>query len=335
MKVKNINIQYRAIISKESTGIDTSIIEKLFTEVEIIKTSDTKYLFDFHDKKNEVYQTEFNFDGTYTKYKNWSKQFLVYFAFMVAVHREAHVFSRAILNSEDAEEFKADSTSYLGTLRKKASKFLLRMALDEIKAINTNNINNLPEFILAGSEMTTDYFINNIVKGIKSKRKESLATFLGLLESGNFFINFLSTSDWYIEQFSSVIEDDKVFTHHLVIKFRDSNDELGVTISTTVENTYKLIEQDINKLRKEKWFTPYFTQIGSIYKEPEITKLGGYNVIKNGDETLYLTDSFIISPVDDFSLFEKSKLIVAGVERILNIKHNDLQAKITYALISG
>lgn len=56
--------------------------------------------------------------------------------------------------------------------------------------------------------------------------------------------------------------------------------------------------------------------------------------LKNGDETIYLTDSFIVSPVDDFSLFEKSKLTVAGVERILNIKHNDLQAKITYALLT-
>jgi len=334
MKVKNIDIQYRAIIAKELVGMDPSIIEKLFEEVEITKVSDAKYLFDFHDKKNEVYQTEFNFDGIYTKYKDWGKQFLVYFAFMVTVSREAYAFSRAILNSEDAGEFKADSTKYLGVLRKQAHRFLLRMALDEIKAINTNKVNNLPEFILTGSEMTTDYFTNNIVKGILTKRKESLATFLGLNSSGNFFVDFLSTNNWNIVQFKSSIKNDKVFTHDLVIKFKDSNDELGIAISTTAENTYKLIEQDINKLQEKKWFTPYFTQVDNIYKEPEITKLGGYNVLKNGDETIYLTDSFITSPVDDFSLFEKSKLTVAGVERILNIKHSDLQAKITYALMT-
>ena len=334
MKIKNINIQYNPIIAMEPTGIDPSIIEKLFTEVEITKVSDTKYLFDFHDKKNEVYQTEFNFDGIYTKYKDWGKQFLVYFAFMAAVHREAHIFSRAILNSEDAKEFKADGTNYLGILRNKAFKFLLRIALQEVEEINNATGKNLAGLYQYGLNPCSDYFINNVVKGIESKRKESLATFLGLLESGNFFVNFLSTSEWNIAQFSSSIENDKEFTHYLNIKFRDSNDELGITISTTVENTYKLIEQDINRLRKEKWFTPYFTQIDRIYKEPEITKLGGYNVIKNGDEAIYLTDSFIISPVDDFSLFEKSKLTIAGVERILNIKHNDLQAKIAYALIS-
>lgn len=334
MKVKNINIQYHPVIEKEPIGIDPNIIEKLFTEVEITKTSDTKYLFDFHDKKDDVRQTEISFEGIYTNYKDWSDRFLVYFAFMVAINREAYIFSRAILNSEDAEEFNVDSTNYLGNLRKKASKFLLRMAMQEIDAINHNAVINLPEHIVAGAELRTNYFTDNIVKGIKSGRKETLATFLGLLGSGNYFINFLSISDWNIEQFSSVIGEDGIFIHRLLIKFRDTNDRLNITISTTNENTYKLIEQDIDRLREEKLFTPYFAYSDRFFKELEITKLGGYNVIKNGDETIYLTDSFIISPVDDFSLFEKSKLTVAGVERILNIKYNDLQAKIAYALIS-
>lgn len=334
MKVKNINIQYNPIIAMEPTGIDPSIIEKLFTEVEITKTSDTKYIFDFHDNKNEVYQVEFNFDGIYTKYKDWSNRFLVYFAFMTAVNREANIFNRAILNSEDAEEFKADGTNYLGILRKKAFKFLLRIALQEVEEINNATGKNLVGVYQDGLKTCSDYFINNIVKGTESKRKESLAMFLGLYASGNFFVSFLSTSYWNIDQFSSVIENDKVFIHKLVIKFRDTNDKLGISISTTSENTYKLIEKDINRLREEKWFTPYFAYTDRFYKEPEITKLGGYSVLKNGDETIYLTGCFVIGPVDDFSLFEKSKLTVAGAERILNIKHNDLQAKVAYALIS-
>lgn len=334
MKVENINIQYHPVIEKELIGIGPNIIEKLFTEVEITKTSDTKYLFDFHDKKDEVRQTEFSFDGIYTNYKDWSDRFLVYFAFMVAINREAYIFNRAILNSEDTKEFNKDSGNYLNTLRKKASKFLLRMALQEIDAINHNTVINLPEHIVVGTELHTNYFTDNILKGIKSGRKETLATFLGLLGSGNYFINFLSTSDWNIEQFSSVIGKDGIFIHRLLIKFRDTNDRLNVTISPTNENTYKLIEQDIERLKEEKLFTPYFAYSDRFFKELEITKLGGCNVLKNGDETIYLTDSFIVSPVDDFSLFEKSKLTVAGVERILNIKHNDLQAKITYALLT-
>lgn len=309
-------------------------MKKLFNEVEITKTSDTKYLFDFHDKKDEVRQTEFNFDGIYTNYKDWSDRFLVYFAFMVTVHREAHVFSRAILNSEDADEFNTDSVYYLGKLRKKASRFLLRMALQEVNEINHSTVDNLLEHIARGVELSTGYFNDNILKAFNTGRKESLAMTLGLFGSGNFFIDFLSMSNWNIEQFSSAISSDKVFTHRLLIKFRDTNDRLNITISTTNENTYKLIEQDINRLQEEKLFTPYFAYSDRYYKEPEITKLGGYNVIKNGDETIYLTDSFIISPVDSYSLFEKSKLTVAGVERIFNIKHNGLQAKMTYALLS-
>lgn len=334
MKVKNINIQYHPVIEKEPIGIEPNIIEKLFTEVEITKTSDTKYLFDFHDKKGEVRQTEFDFNGIYTNYKDWSNRFLVYFAFTVAISREAYIFNRAILNSEDAEEFSVDSTNYLGTLRKKASKFLLRMALQEVDEINNVTGKDLAGVFRDGLNTHSGYFISNILKGIKSGRKETLATFLGLLGSGNYFVNFLSTSEWNIDHFSSVINNDKVFIHRLLIKFRDTNDRLNTTISTTNENTYKLIEQDINRLREEKLFTPYFAYSDRFYKEPEITKLGGYNVIKNGDETIYLTDSFIIGPVDDFSLFEKSKLTVAGVERIFNIKHNDLQAKVSYALMT-
>lgn len=63
MKVENINIQYHPVIEKELIGIGPNIIEKLFTEVEITKTSDTKYLFDFHDKKDRVFKSTFNMDS--------------------------------------------------------------------------------------------------------------------------------------------------------------------------------------------------------------------------------------------------------------------------------
>lgn len=334
MKIENVNIQYHPVIEKKPIGIEPDIIEKLFTEVKITKTSDTKYLFDFHDKKGEVCQTEFSFDGVYTNYKDWSDRFLVYFAFMVAINREAYIFNRAILNSEDAEEFNVDSTNYLGNLRKKASKFLLRMALQEVNEINNATGKNSAGVSQDGSNTQTWYFIDNIVKGFKTRRKETLAITLGLFGSGNFFVNFLSTSDWNIEQFSSVISEDDIFIHRLLIKFRNTDDRLNITISTTNENTYKLIEQDINRLKEEKLFTPYFAYVDRFYKEPEIIKLGEYNILKNDDEIIYLTGSFIISPVEDFSLFEKSKLTVAGAERILNIKHCDLQAKINHALMT-
>lgn len=252
---------------------------------------------------------------------------------MVTVRREAHEFSRAILNSEDAEEFNVDGNKYLYNLRKKASKFLLRMTLQEIDAINHNTVNNLLEYIARGVELSTDYFNDNILIGLGSGRKESLAMTLGLFGSGNFFIDFLSTSTWSIDQVKSFIKDNGQCVHQLVIKFNNSEDELNVSICTDNKNTYKFLESDISLLQEKKQFCPYFTD-NSIYKELEITKLGGYNVLKNDDETIYLADSFIIGPVDDFSLFEKSKLIVAGVERIFNIKHNDLQAKVTYALMT-
>ena len=259
MKVKNINIQYHPVIEKEPIGIDPNIIEKLFNEVEITKTSDTKYLFDFHDKKDEVRQTEFNFDGIYTNYKDWSDRFLVYFAFMVTVHREAHEFSRAILNSEDAEEFNVDGNKYLDNLRKKASKFLLRMTLQEIDAINHNTVNNLLEYIARGVELSTDYFNDNILIGLGSGRKESLAMALGLFGSGNFFIDFLSTSTWSIDQVKSFIKDNGQCVHQLVIKFNNSEDELNVSICTDNKNTYKFLESDISLLQEKKQFCPYFT----------------------------------------------------------------------------
>lgn len=131
MKVENINIQYHPVIEKELIGIGPNIIEKLFTEVEITKTSDTKYLFDFHDKKDEVRQTEFSFDGIYTNYKDWSDRFLVYFAFMVAINREAYIFNRAILHIQITLEFLFVALEILH-LNVLLRRFLAKPFLEEI-----------------------------------------------------------------------------------------------------------------------------------------------------------------------------------------------------------
>ncbi len=335
MDIKNINIQYNPIISNEPIDIDHSIIEKLFTEVEIDKVSDTKYLFEFHDKKHGVYQTEFDFSGMYTKYQEWSTRFLVYFAFMVAVNKMSYVFTNAILSSEDAEEFNKDKSAYFDKLRKKSFKFVLRMVLEEINEINNKTGKNLSGVFNDGLSTCSDYFINNIVKGVKLKRKESLALSLGLFKTDNYFIDGLPTCEWIIDQFNSTVKDDKIFIHNVIIKFDGSDDKLSIVFSSSDENTYKLIERDITQLQKMKHFAPYyFTSNDVVYKEPEIIKMGEYNLLKNGDETIYLTGSFIISPAEGYSLFKKSKLTVAGAERILNISVPDLQAKIDYALMT-
>lgn len=327
MNTKDLEIKYTPIFSNKSHVPEYDLIDTLFDRVDYTEREIGIYEFDFYDKEGGSHQSSVDLKNVYIDYRKWSERFFIYFVMMdKIVLKDTWILRRVIANSglglsgESIEQ-------YIAELKKKAFPFILDSALKEIELINENN---------------DQFFIEQIENNLKSTKKKNLAGSLGLRDTGNFFINFLSSATWYIL--------DRITQSHFLtgstssgyvtkiatrmnVGFEHCDDKLQIVIKSLGDNTSVLVLQDLEVLKEKGKFIPIFTD-NSIYKEPEITKLGGYSVLKNGNETIYLTGSFIVGPVDDFSLFEKSKLTIAGVERILNIKHNDLQAKIAYALIS-
>lgn len=327
MDTKDLEIKYKPAFSDKPHVPEYDLIETLFDRVDYTEREIDIYEFDFYDKEGDLHQSSIDLKNVYTDYRKWSERFFIYFVMMdKIVLKDTWVLRRAIANS--GLDLTGESIEqYVSELKKKAFSFILNLALKEIESINENN---------------DQFFIEQIEESLRSYKKKNLAGSLGLRDTGNFFISFLSSATWnildkitqsnlltgslstgYTTKISSIIS----------VNFEHCDDKLYIAINSYSENTGVFVLQDLEALKEKGKFIPIFVD-SSIYKEPEITKLGGYSVLKNGDETIYLTGSFVIGPVDDFSLFEKSKLTVAGVERILNIKHNDLQAKVAYALIS-
>lgn len=327
MNTKDLEIKYTPTFSNKPHVPEYDLIDTLFDRVDYTEREIGIYEFDFYDKEGGLHQSSIDLKNVYTDYRKWSERFFIYFVMMdKIVLKDTWILRRVIANSglrlsgESIEQ-------YVVELKKKAFPFILDLALKEIELINENN---------------GQFFIEQIENNLKSTKKKNLAESLGLRDTGNFFINFLSSVTWNI---LDQITQSRILTGstptgyitkivtRMNVGFEHCDDKLQIAIKSLGDNTSVLVLQDLEVLKEKGKFIPIFTD-NSIYKEPEITKLGGYNILKNGNETIYLTGSFIVGPVDDFSLFEKSKLTIAGVERILNIKHNDLQAKIAYALIS-
>lgn len=327
MNTKGLKIIYTPTFSNKPHIPEYDLIETFFDRVDYTERQIGIYEFDFYNKEGEVHQVTLDLKNVYTDYRKWSERFFIYFVMMDRLVLKDHWVIRRAINESGIELPNGGIEQYLNDLKNKARELILDLALKEVELINKNN---------------DEFFIEQIENSRKSTKKKNLAGSLGLRDTGNFFINFLSCLTWNIL--------DPVVTYRnirrksqegyllemmtcVVVSFDNTEAKLQIGFGSTDNDICDYILQDLEVLKEKGKFIPIFTD-NSIYKELEITKLGGYNVLKNGDETIYLTDSFIVGPVDDFSLFEKSKLTVAGVERILNIKHNDLQAKIAYALIS-
>ena len=327
MNTKDLEIKYTTTFSNKPHVPEYDLIDTLFDRVDYTEREIGIYEFDFYDKEGGLHQSSIDLKNVYTDYRKWSERFFIYFVMMdKIVLKDTWILRRAIANSglglsgESIEQ-------YVVELKKKAFPFILDLALKEIELINENN---------------DQFFIEQIENNLKSTKKKNLAGSLGLRDTGNFFINFLSSATWYIldsiaeyRKISRSLSEGYLFdtVTCVVVGFNHTDAKLRIDFQSADNNTSVFVLQDLEVLKEKGKFIPIFTD-NSIYKEPEITKLGGYNILKNGNETIYLTGSFIVGPVDDFSLFEKSKLTIAGVERILNIKYNDLQAKIAYVLIS-
>lgn len=327
MNTKDLEIKYTPTFSNKPHVPEYDLIETFFERVDYTEKAVGIYEFDFYDKEGEVHQLTLDLKNVYTDYRKWSERFFIYFVMMDRLVLKDHWVIRRAINESGIELPNGGIEQYLNDLKNKAREFILDLALKEVELINKNN---------------DHFFIEQIENSQKSTKKKNLAGSLGLRDTGNFFIDFLSCLTWNI--LDPVVayrnirrnSQEEYFLEMMtcvVVSFDNTEAKLQIGFGSTDNNTCDYILQDLEALKEKGKFIPIFTG-NSIYKEPEITKLGGYNVLKNGDETIYLTDSFIVSPVDDFSLFEKSKLTVAGVERILNIKHNDFQAKMTYALMT-
>lgn len=327
MNTKGLNVKYNYALLGIPPIPKYDLIETFFERVDYTEKAIGIYEFDFYDKEGDLHQFSINLKNVYTDYRKWSERFFIYFVTMDKIVLKDTWILRRIVNSSSLGLSGESIDQYIADLKKKAFQFLLDLALREIELININN---------------EHFFIEQIERSLRSYKKKDLAGSLGLKDTCNFFISFLASSTWNVN--NPVIQQRNVIkgpfgeptlktTSRLLVSFDYCNAQLQIDIENLNGGTSDYILQDLEALREKRKFTPIFTD-NSIYKEPEITKLGDYNILNIGDETIYLTDSFIIGPVDDYSLFEKSKLTVAGAERILNISPSDLKAKLTYAIMN-
>lgn len=327
MDIENLKIKYKPILSSEEHIPEYDLIETFFDRVEYIERQTGVYLFNFYNKEDKLFQYEINLENVYTDYGKWTKQFLIYFVMMDKIVLRDNWIIRNAFNNGNFTLPDKNIEQYLEDLKKKAFQFILNLALKEIELINENN---------------DQFFVEQVENSLKSTRKKNLTNSLGLRDTGNFFITFLSSSTWEI--YGPVVKHTGFFGKSpeghvykviisITISFGHCDDKLKINFMSHSYIIITSILQDLEKLREKGKFIPIFTD-SSIYNEPKITKLGEYNVIRDGDDIIYLAGSFIISPVGGYSLFEKSKLTIAGTEKILNISHSDLKAKINYSLMT-
>lgn len=327
MNTKGLKIIYSPTFSNKPHIPEYDLIETFFDRVDYTERQIGIYEFDFYNKEGEVHQLTLDLKNVYTDYKKWSERFFIYFVMMDRLVLKDHWVIRRAINESGIELPSGGIEQYLSDLKNKAREFILDLALKEVELINKNN---------------DEFFIDQIENSRKSTKKKNLAGSLGLRDTGNFFINFLSCLTWNIldpvvsyrntrrnMQEGYLLET----TTCMVVSFDYTDAKLQIGFSSSDNDTCDYILQDLETLKEKGKFIPIFTD-NNIYKEPEVTKLGGYNILKNGDETIYLTGSFIIGPVDGYSLFDKSKLTVAGAEKILNISPSELKAKVDYALMT-
>lgn len=324
---KGLNVKYNYTSLGTPPIPEYDLIETFFERVDYTEKAIGIYEFDFYDKEGDLHQFSVNLKNVYTDYRKWSERFFIYFVTMDKIVLKDTWILRRVVNSSSLGLSGESIDRYITDLKKKAFQFLLDLTLREIELININN---------------ERFFIEQIERSLRSYKKKDLAGSLGLKDTCNFFISFLSSSTWYINNL--IIQQCNVVkgpfgkptlktTLRLLVSFDHCNAQLQIDIENLNPNFSNYVLRDLEVLREKRKFIPIFTD-NSIYKEPEITKLGDYNILNIGDETIYLTDSFIIGPVDGYSLFEKSKLTVAGVERILNISSSELKAKVTYAIMN-
>ncbi len=327
MNTKGLNVKYNYTLLGIPPIPEYDLIETFFERVDYTEKSIGIYEFDFYDKEGDLHQFSINLKNVYTDYRKWSERFFIYFVTMDKIVLKDTWILRRVVNSSSLGLSGESINQYITDLKKKAFQFLLDLALREIELININN---------------EHFFIEQIERSLRSYKKKDLAGSLGLKDTCNFFISFLASSTWNINnlviQQSNVVkgpfgEPTLKTTSRLLVSFDHCNAQLQIDIENLNEGTSDYVLQDLEALKEKGKFIPIFTD-GSIYKEPEITKLGDYNILNIGDEAIYLTDSFIIGPIDGYSLFEKSKLTVAGAERILNISPSELKAKLTYAIMN-
>lgn len=327
MNTKGLKIIYSPTFSNKPHIPEYDLIETFFDRVDYTERQIGIYEFDFYNKEGEVHQLTLDLKNVYTDYKKWSERFFIYFVMMDRLVLKDHWVIRRAINESGIELPSGGIKQYLSDLKNKAREFILDLALKEVELINKNN---------------DEFFIDQIENSRKSTKKKNLVGSLGLRDTGNFFINFLSCLTWNIldpvvsyrntrrnMQEGYLLET----TTCMVVSFDYTDAKLQIGFSSSDNDTCDYILQDLETLKEKGKFIPIFTD-NNIYKEPEVTKLGGYNILKNGDETIYLTGSFIIGPVDGYSLFDKSKLTVAGAEKILNISPSELKAKVDYALMT-
>lgn len=327
MNIKDLEIKYTPTFSNKPHIPEYDLIETFFDRVDYTEKQTGIYEFDFYDKEGDLYQFSLNLKNVYTDYRKWSERFLIYFVMMdKIVHSDTWILRRTI-NRSSLGLPDESIDQYIADLKKKAFQFLLDLALKEVKLINENN---------------DHFFIEQIERGLRSYKNKDLSISLGLKDTCNFFINFLYSITWRIldpvvtyRNIRRNLQEGYLLetTTCIVVSFDNTEAKLQIGFSSSDNGTCDYILQDLEVLKEKGKFVPIFTD-SSIYKEPEITKLGEYNILKDRDETIYLTGSFIIGPVDGYSLFDKSKLTVAGAEKILNISPSELKAKVEYVLMT-
>lgn len=327
MNTKGLKIIYTPTFSNKPHIPEYDLIETFFDRVDYIEKQIGIYEFDFYDKEGDLYQFSLNLKNVYTDYGKWSERFLIYFVMMdKIVHRDSW-FLRRTINRSSLGLSVESIDQYIADLKKKAFQFLLNLTLKEVELINENN---------------DRFFIEQIERSSRFYKNKDLSMSLGLKDTCNFFINFLYSTTWRVldpivsyRNIRRNMQEGYLLetTTCTVVSFDYTDAKLQIGFSSSDNDTCDYILQDLETLKEKGKFIPIFTD-NSIYKEPEVTKLGEYNILKNEDETIYLTGSFIIGPVDGYSLFEKSKLTVAGAEKILNIGPSELKAKVEYALMT-
>ena len=320
MNTKGLEIKYQPISSGMTHTPDYSLIDAFFNKVEYTdkyEGLEGVYLFNFYDKEDDLHQLIVDLRKVYTDYKKWSKQFFIYFVMMNEIVRKKIQILRKVINNDKADMSKPnDLDAYLNNLSKEAFVFVLELALDEVDAIN---------------EANDQFFIKQIERAIELRRTGDLAASLGIKDTGNYFIYLLETCAWYFNHGSRRTKGfttNGVFTTGIstLIDFDHCDHQLELNFICPNKESLQYVDQDLEVLRAKKKAIPVFTN--NKGKEPKVTKIGDYKVLKNGKETICLTGSFITSPVEEYSLFEKSKLTVAGVEKILDINIDELNAKL-------